>query len=250
MHGRGPEVIVFVHGYTASGRIWRLTQEALDPDRFRTFALSNRGAGDSDRSMREEDYTAETFAADVHAAVQELGLRDFTLVGHSMGALTVTYYALAHPEILKALVLLDPAALDGRTIYRGTHVLNEEQRQALVAIDHLRAPAEFLNALNADIARNPPERLSGGRKSMREVRLRERLGELRLPVLVVGGDRDTLVGVDNILAEYLALPRATRALHVFRGVGHSPNVGVPGELADVLDGFITRAVQLHNPNGS
>ncbi len=88
--GYGPETVVFVHGYTASGRIWRLVQEALDPTRFRTIALSNRGAGDSDRSPREEDYTVEAFAADLFGAVHTLGLTDFTLVGHSMGGATVT----------------------------------------------------------------------------------------------------------------------------------------------------------------
>lgn len=137
-------------------------------------------------------------------------------------------------------MLLNPAALDART--RSTSPTTEEQRQALTAIDHSRAPADFLAALNADIARNPPERLSGGRKSMSQTRLRERLGELRLPVLVVGGDRDSLVGVDNILSEYLALPAATRSLQIFHGVGHSPNVGVPGELAAVLDRFVAEAV--------
>ena len=33
-HGTGPEQLVLVHGYRSSGRIWRLVQEALDPDPF------------------------------------------------------------------------------------------------------------------------------------------------------------------------------------------------------------------------
>jgi branched-chain amino acid transport system permease protein len=182
----------------------------------------------------------KSFAAGLSAAVRELGLRDFTLVGHSMGGATVARYALDHPETLKALVLLDPAALDART--RPGTPLSEEQRRELNALDHDRAPADYRAALDADVARNPPERLSGGRASMAGLRLRERLGELRLPVLVVGGDRDDLVGVENILREYLALPAATRSLQIFHGVGHSPNVGVPAELASVLDRFITDIV--------
>jgi pimeloyl-ACP methyl ester carboxylesterase len=39
-HGTGPEWLVLVHGYRSSGRIWRLVQEALDPTRFRSLALS------------------------------------------------------------------------------------------------------------------------------------------------------------------------------------------------------------------
>ncbi len=77
---------------------------------------------------------------------------------------------------------------------------------------------------------------------MSHLRLRERLPDLKLPVLVVGGDRDELVGVDNILREYLALPAPLRSLQIFHGVGHSPNKSVPGELAGVLDRFISETV--------
>ena len=59
-HGAGPELLVLVHGYRSSARIWRLVQEALDPARFRSLAISNRGAGDSDRTAAEADYTVES----------------------------------------------------------------------------------------------------------------------------------------------------------------------------------------------
>ena len=239
-HGVGDEIVVFVHGYSASGRIWRLVQEALNPERYRSIALSNRGAGDSDRTNREEDYTVEAFAADLFGAIRTLDLRNFTLVGHSMGAATVTQFALDHQSVLKALVLLDPAPLDARA--RSTPPGGGERRQSISDVDDARAPAEFLQALQADIDRNPPERASGGRKSMSQLRLRERLSELTMPVLVVGGDRDRLVGVDNILGEYLALPIVTRSLQIFHGAGHSPNKSVPVELARALELFVGETV--------
>jgi pimeloyl-ACP methyl ester carboxylesterase len=65
-HGEGSEVLVLVHGYQSSGRIWQLMQEALEPTRFRTIAISNRGAGDSDRTASEADYTALGFFAPAH----------------------------------------------------------------------------------------------------------------------------------------------------------------------------------------
>jgi hypothetical protein len=57
---------------------------------------------------------------------------------------------------------------------------------------------------------------------------------------VVGGDQDASVGVDNILADYLALPAERRFLHIYHGVGHSPNVEVPQELATLLRSFVDR----------
>jgi pimeloyl-ACP methyl ester carboxylesterase len=250
-HGDGPEVVLLVHGYQSSGRVWGLTQAALDPSRFRSIALSNRGAGDSDRSSNEADYTVEAFAAGIHAAVQALGLREFTLVGHSMGGATVTQYALDHPETLKALVLLDPAPLAGRELAEGwEEPIRRQFAERNAEAAELRAPdaahdssvAALRQALAADVARNPLERMLAGRRSMASLRLRERLGSLRMPVLVVGGDRDTTVGVDNILAEYLALPKETRSLHIIHGAEHSPNVDQAAELAAVLDRFITQTV--------
>lgn len=246
-HGEGPEVLLLVHGYQSSGRIWQLMQEALEPTRFRTIAISNRGAGDSDRTASEADYTVESFARDLYAAVQVLGLSEFTLVGHSMGGATVTQFALDHPECLKALVLLDPAPLGGRTLPANW----EEQirqdfaagrRRDNMAMETPGIPEAFRQALAADVARNPLERALGGRRSMAALRLRQRLHTLPMPVLLIGGDDDSTVGVHHMLAEYLALPEDRRFLHIFHGVGHSPNVQVAAQLASLLDQFVSQTV--------
>ena len=242
-HGEGPEVLVLVHGYQSSGRVWQLMQEALDPARFRTLAISNRGAGDSDRTPLESDYSVESFARDLHAAVQALGLAEFTLVGHSMGGATVTQFALDHPECLKALVLLDPAPLGGRDLPANWEAqLREDfaagRRRDNMAMDTPGIPEAFRQALAADVARNPIERALGGRRSMAALRLRQRLGDLSMPVLLVGGDDDTTVGVHQMLAEYLALPEDRRFLHIFHGIGHSPNVQVAPRLAGLLTRFV------------
>jgi hypothetical protein len=63
-----------------------------------------------------------------------------------------------------------------------------------------------------------------------------------MPVCVVGGDQDTTVGVHNILAEYLALPEPRRFLHMFHGIGHSPNVEVATLCAGMLDRFVSQTV--------
>ena len=223
-HGNGPEEIVLVHGYSSSARIWRLAQESL-----------------------ESDYTVESFARDLFPAIQALGLRDFTLVGHSMGGATVTQFALNHPELIKGLVLLNPAPLAGRTLPDDW----EEQIRARFTSGDTSGDMgtgdpsiseDFRRALQADVARNPIERAIGGRRSMSQLQLRGRLKELRMPILVVGGDRDTTVGVDNIVAEYLALPEDLRSLHMYHGVGHSPNVEVAVSFAGMLTRFISEGI--------
>src|SRR5918912_67734 len=113
-HGHGPETILLAHGFQMSGRVWQLVQQALPEDRYRTIAPDLRGAGETDAPADEAAYGVDVFAADVHELVMQLGLRDFTLVGHSMGGATVARFAVDHPELLKALVLVDPTDHDGR----------------------------------------------------------------------------------------------------------------------------------------
>ena len=120
--GDGPETIVLVHGYASSAVLWRYTIEQLARERqngsarYRIIAFNNKGAGDSGRADSEDGYTVQAFAADLHNAVTALGLEDFILVGHSMGGATVTQFALAHQDLLRALVLLNSAPLNGRTL--------------------------------------------------------------------------------------------------------------------------------------
>jgi branched-chain amino acid transport system permease protein len=249
-HGHGPKTLVLVHGYQTSGRIWKLTQEALDPARYRTIAISNRGAGDSARGTSEADYTVPAFAGDLWHAVEALGVHDFTLVGHSMGGATVTQFALQHSECLNGLVLLNSAPLNGRPLaenweetIRQQFARGAGQQVDYSAIAH-RLPADFVQPLQADVARNPVERAVGGRRSMSQLRLREHLSGLPMPVLVIGGDQDTTVGVDNLLADYLALAPERRFLHIYHGVGHSPNVEIAPELAALLGNFVERVATM------
>ena len=251
--------MVLVHGYSSSARLWQLTMQRMDPGRFQVIAINNRGAGDSARSSKdgaygEDAYTVESFAKDLHNAVEALGFDGFTLVGHSMGGATVAQYALAHQDRLKALVLLNSAALDGGGLEDGWEDAIREQfrtgerPQGDMGFDGPEVTEEFKQAVFADIARNPIERALAGRPSMAQLRLRNRLKEIRVPTLVVGGDRDTTVGVDNILADYLALPEENRSLHIYHGIGHSPNVETPESFAGLLTRFVVGVSKSSDPD--
>lgn len=236
-HGTGPQAVVLVHGYTASARIWAKFQPVFDDALFRSIAISNCGAGDSGRGVGPDDYTIQAFAADLYNAITALGLKDIILVGHSLGGGTAAQFALDHPELLRALVLLNPVPLDHDGWWPGW----QEQLHAMFdATQKPQTPAtnDFDRAMQEDAMRNPIERRDGSIASMAALKLRQRLGELAMPVIVIGGDRDTLVGVENILDEYRALPAATRSLHMYHGVGHSPNMEVPELLAGTIRSFV------------
>lgn len=253
--GHGPNTLVLVHGYASSAAIWRYTLENLSEGRFRVIVLNNRGAGESDRApsdgpFNEGDYSVETFADDLFNATEALGLEGYTLVGHSMGGATVTRFALEHQDRIKGLVLMNPAPLMGRVLPDGWEKELRESLQAPeppagdMGFNAAHVTEDFKQAVMADISRNPVERFIGGRRSMAELKLRGRLGEINVPTLVIGGDRDITVGINNILAEFQALPKSKRHLHIYHDIGHSPNVEVGDSVAALLGNFSVLAGSL------
>ena len=243
-HGHGNEIVVLVHGNISSARMWHLTMEQMDAGRFKVIGLNNRGAGDSERTPLESDYTVESFARDLHNVVDALDMERFTLAGHSLGGATVAQYALDHQDRLKGLVLLNSLPLDGPPLPEGWDepILEQfrtgELPQGDMGFYAPNVTEEFKRAALGDIAKNPIERALGSRRSMSQIQLRKRLQEIRVPTLVIGSDRDDTVGVHNILADFLGLPEESRHLHIFHGIGHSPNVETPQRLAGLLTRFV------------
>jgi pimeloyl-ACP methyl ester carboxylesterase len=75
-------------------------------DRYHVRALDQRGHGDS-AWADPPDYSYERYAADVTEIVEKLDLRDFVMVGHSMGGLVSLVYAANHPGRVSRLVIVD-----------------------------------------------------------------------------------------------------------------------------------------------
>ena len=105
-HGAG-QPVVLIHGYPLSGRAWDKQVPALLEAGYRVITYDRRGFGKSSQPAVGYDY--DTFAADLHALLEYLDLRDAVLVGHSMGTGEVTHY-LGHygPGRVAKGVLVSP----------------------------------------------------------------------------------------------------------------------------------------------
>jgi esterase len=103
--GEGLPPIVFLHGGALTAHTWDLVCLALRGD-YHCVALDQRGHGDSDWSQ-EGDYSIAAQLADTKGFVDALGLDKFILVGMSLGAINSLAFAIAHPERLNALVIID-----------------------------------------------------------------------------------------------------------------------------------------------
>src|SRR5262245_53117160 len=101
----GAPELVLLHGGNQSCHSWDLVSLLLS-DRFHVYALDQRGHGDSEWS-RELDYSMDAMAADIVAFIGGQHLVDPVIFGHSMGGRVTLHVALEHPELARALVLVD-----------------------------------------------------------------------------------------------------------------------------------------------
>jgi non-heme chloroperoxidase len=88
-HGSGKPVVL-IHGYPLNGASWEKQVPVLLEAGYRVITYDRRGFGNS--SQPTSGYNYDTFAADLHQLISELKLKDFTLVGFSMGGGEVARY--------------------------------------------------------------------------------------------------------------------------------------------------------------
>jgi non-heme chloroperoxidase len=88
-HGSG-QPLVLIHGFPLSGASWERQLPVLLKAGYRVITYDRRGFGKS--SQPATGYNYDTFAEDLHKLVIQLKLRDFALVGFSMGGGEVARY--------------------------------------------------------------------------------------------------------------------------------------------------------------
>jgi pimeloyl-ACP methyl ester carboxylesterase len=94
-----------IHGGGAHGHWYDFIAGSFTSD-YHVRALDLRGHGDS-QWTEPPDYSFDKYAADVAAVVEKLDLRDFVLVGHSMGGMVSLVYTATYPGRVAKLVVVD-----------------------------------------------------------------------------------------------------------------------------------------------
>lgn len=97
---------VLVHGFTGSQLDWLDVAAPLAESR-RVLMLDHRGHGESPNLGDEADYSLAHLIDDFAAFVDARSLERFDLLGHSMGGMVAMRYALAHPDRIRSLILMD-----------------------------------------------------------------------------------------------------------------------------------------------
>jgi pimeloyl-ACP methyl ester carboxylesterase len=262
----GGPAVVLVHGLGGSHLNWDLFAPLLT-DHARVWALDLPGFGRSEPGERTASVSAN--AATLQRFLDEVVGEPVVLVGNSMGGMLSILATGERPEVVTGLVLLDPAipgprrALDplvalmfavyavpfvGERFLRGrrtrtTEIARVRETLTLCGVDPDAVPREVIDRSvtllqeREDVEGMDKAFLAAARSLLRLLvdprRYRAAMASIRVPVLLVHGDRDRLVPV--AAARDIARRHPSWRYLELPDVGHVPQLQVPELLAkDVL----------------
>jgi len=255
VHGEG-EPLLCVMGLGTDARAWIPQIPHWSAER-RVVVFDNRDSGRS--TYAEEPYEIADLARDTLALADELGLESFDLVGMSMGGAVSQQLALQAPDRVRTLTLIVTYAGLGpygeaRAKALGDVVKRmnwEEQTDFLMMLTFSEGffnDSERFQKLRQIILSNPnpqpADALDRQLHASGRHEVRDRLGELKMPVHVIGAERDLMVPVWKSKEIAALIPDAK--LTILDGAPHAVNI----ESADELSGLVLDFVREHEPTGA
>lgn len=249
VEGQGPPLLMIM-GLGGQASSWGESfLEALRP-RFRVIRFSNRGTGLTDKP--DAEYTIGMMADDAAGLLRELGIGRAHVLGISMGGMIAQELVLNHRELVQGLVLgcttcgwekgAPPSQEVIAAIMPQEGLSPEEQVRkswpVITTPEFLERGRDFLEEMLRKGLENPTPVYALLRQvaAIQAFNTYERLPRIQAPTLVLHGDRDLLVPLENgrILAERIPGAR----LHVLPGAGHVFFWEFPREAAEAISRFL------------
>jgi pimeloyl-ACP methyl ester carboxylesterase len=244
--GAGPTVIL-LHGLGGSWQNWAFNIAPL-ATKFHVVALDQLGFGKSDKPMI--NYRIGTYVDFLDQFCKQLKIERVSLVGVSMGGWVSAAYAIAHPDKVERLVMIDtagyapPANFDNRTLYD----LNPSTREGLKRLSARVFYNQAVFGTDTAVDQGLALRINAGDgytiNSLVESIIRgedfldNRVKNIKQPTLIVWGRQDGLVPLRDGERFKTETPNST--LLVIDQCGHLPNVEKAVEFNAALLRFLTQ----------
>jgi pimeloyl-ACP methyl ester carboxylesterase len=258
---RTEEAVVFIHGAPGSAVDWHPLLGEVGAF-ARALAFDLPGFGSASKPARW-DYSPDAFATFVAAALSELGVTRAHLVVSDLGGSAGLHWAAAHPHAFASAVLIDTGVLIG---YRW-HLLARLHRLPLIGTAVAAGGRIGLRgAMRLYGAKLPGETIArwtrdfdwGSRRAMVRFyraapasdlpRLVPALSRLDRPALVVWGERDRFVPVEQAERQRESFPNAE--IEILAGVGHYGHVEAPELVAERVCPFLRRQLGIREAKGA
>jgi len=108
--GDSQKVMLFVHGYGCDQNMWRFVTPAFE-DSYKIVLIDLVGSGQSDLSAYDFDKysTLQAHADDILDLIEELGLKNVVLVGHSVSAMIGALASIRNPVVFDSIIMIGPS---------------------------------------------------------------------------------------------------------------------------------------------
>ena len=263
MVGAGQPVFILLHGFGSNTYSWKNVMGPLS--KYGTVIAFDRPAfGLSERPLEwkgENPYSPVAQTKLVVGLMDKLGVEQAVLVGNSAGGTVAAYTTLRYPERVLALVLVDAAIYTGGGVPDWVKPLLKTPQMRrlgpLLSRRLLSRAEDLIKQAWHDPSKVTPEILEEYSKyaqvenwdkalweltlASRDLKLSERLDELRLPVLVITGDDDRIVPTEESIRLSEEIPYST--LLVIPNCGHVPQEECPGPVVKALVVFASMPIQ-------
>jgi pimeloyl-ACP methyl ester carboxylesterase len=239
--GQGDPPMLFVHGYSCDSHDW-MWQLAHFAQSHRVIAVDLRGHGRS--SAPADGYEPAVFAQDLATLLTQLDTGPVIAVAHSMGGNVVSALAVEHPELVAAIVSIDPSYLLSDEAYAKLQAVREAMKadpvavaQTLLGNSYAPASPSHLKSWHLRRVADVPEHVlyqsMYGRgvlshRATSEAYLRRR----ECPILAIYANEDYVVAEAALFAD----PRS-RAF-AWPGCGHWLHQERPAEFNAVVDAWL------------
>ena len=253
--------IVLVHGSNASLHTFEPLVGHLK-DRYRLVSYDQPGHGLTGAHPRD-DYSAEGMLEALAAVVDATGVERFAIAGNSMGGWVAWRHALAKPQDLSGLILINaagappPADAQKPRSYLGARIMRHPVGRLLAR--HITPRSIFERSLRGAVAddafvteemvdrywellRYPGNRRAAGLRAIadREPRQGLRLGEISVPTLILWGAQDGVTPPYNAKTFDETIPDSRSV--IFGDVGHLTMEEAPERSAAAIDEFLAAAL--------
>lgn len=241
--GAGDPSLVFLHYWGGTHRTWREVTADLERT-FHTVTYDMRGWGRS--GAAGSGYSIAELANEAAALIEQLGLKTYVLVGHSMGGKVAQLLASRRPAGLVGLVLVAPASP------APTRFPEEAKQQQLHAYDSRETVLQTIAFLSArapgaamteqivedSLSGVPEAKLAWPTAAILEDVSAE-VSRIAVPTLVLAGEHDRLDSVEQHRREIIGrVPQAQ--LKIIGGSGHLIPVDEPRQLASAIGEFVAQ----------
>jgi|SRR5580658_4630134 pimeloyl-ACP methyl ester carboxylesterase len=248
----GGRSVVFVHGNSSSARTWRPLLDGSFGQRFLCLALDLPGHGDSPPATDHSTYSLPGYAAVLAEFARATGAADAVFVGWSLGGHIVIEAAPALPEAAGFVIFGTPpvaSAAQMADAFLPNPVMNTgftadvSPDEALAYARSFSGPGSALvmDEFTADIARTDGAARTGLLASVGEGRFADQVAiaaSIGRPLAILHGQGEQLVSLSYL--RRLKIPGLWRGgVQVIAGAGHALHQEQPGELASLLEQFIT-----------